>query len=117
MKAIKTCEGFSARKVPLALFARVTASSAWREQRDLEYGLEASVNAGVDWLSPLAAWRRPLGTSGADSALGRGPWSQTSTSPEHRSSCLGGSLTAGLVCSLDAALEAAVVGEAATSQN
>lgn len=35
--------------------------------------------------------------------------------PEHRSSC-GGSLTAGLVCSLDAALEAAVVGEAATSQ-
>lgn len=26
MKAIKTCEGFSARKVPPTLFARVTAS-------------------------------------------------------------------------------------------
>ena len=67
--------GFSARKVPLALFAPVTASSAWREQRGLEDGPEASVSASVGRLSPLAAWGRPRSISGADSALGKVPWS------------------------------------------
>lgn len=78
--------------------------------RDLEYGLETSVNAGVDWLSPLAAWRGPwaplvvtLLWAGARGA--KHPPCLSTKVPARP-----GSLTAGLVCSLDAALEAAVVG-------
>lgn len=86
LEANQTCNEFLNNKVSLAVFSLVTAISVLQGWRSLNYGLEASVLAGLVRLTVsfrvCGAQRSSLSIPHADSALGRDPGSQASILPE-----------------------------------